>query len=129
MSAAALLAQHPQLTDDEIYAAMAGNRDRVAALKGGLDWEMPGPQERRVKEVIEAVRSGELDEAVLDESVRRILRIVFKAQETPKGGDFDVDAHHELAHQIATEGMVLLKNNGLLPLKEQYHAFGCDLVR
>jgi len=96
-------------------------RDRVAALKAGLDWEMPGPQERRVKEVIEAVRSGELDEAVLNESVRRILGIVFKAQETPKGDDFDVDAHHELAHHIASEGMVLLKNNGLLPLKDQQH--------
>jgi len=94
-------------------------RDRVAALKAGLDWEMPGPQERRVKEVVEAVKSGDLDEAVLDESVRRILRIVFKAKETPKGGDFDVDGHHELAHQIATEGMVLLKNAGLLPLKGQ----------
>jgi len=93
-------------------------RDRVAALKAGLDWEMPGPQERRVKEVVEAVRSGELDEAVLDESVRRILRIVFMAQETPKGGDFDVNAHHELAHHIAMEGMVLLKNNGILPLKD-----------
>lgn len=96
-------------------------RDRVAALKGGLDWEMPGPQERRVKAVMEAVRSGELDEALLDESVRRILRIVFKAKETPKGGAFEVDAHHELARQIAAEGMVLLKNNGLLPLKGQQH--------
>lgn len=94
-------------------------RDRVAALKGGLDWEMPGPQERRVKAVVEAVRSGDLDEGILDESVRRILGIVFKAQETPKGGEFDVDAHHELAHQIASEGMVLLKNDGLLPLKNQ----------
>ena len=96
-------------------------RDRVAALKAGLDWEMPGPQERRVKQVVEAVRSGELDEDVLDESVRRILRIVFEAQETPKGGDFDVDAHHELSHQIATEGMVLLKNAGILPLKAPAH--------
>ena len=96
-------------------------RDRVAALKGGLDWEMPGPQDRRVKAVVEAVRSGEMDEAVLDESVRRILRIVFKAKETPKGGTFDVDTHHELARTIATEGMVLLKNNGLLPLRDQQH--------
>ena len=96
-------------------------RDRVAALKGGLDWEMPGPQERRVKAVVEAVRSGELDEAVLDESVRRILRIVFMAKETPKTGTFDVDAHHELAHKIASEGMVLLKNNGILPLKDHQH--------
>ena len=96
-------------------------RDRVAALKGGLDWEMPGPQERRVRAVVEAIRSGELDEAILDEAVRRILRIVFKAKETPKGGTFDVDAHHELASKIASEGMVLLKNNGLLPLKGQQH--------
>lgn len=96
-------------------------RDRVAALKAGLDWEMPGPQERRVQAVVDAVRSGEMDEAVLDESVRRILGIVFKAKQTPKIGSFDVDAHHELAHQIANEGMVLLKNNGLLPLKGQQH--------
>jgi len=96
-------------------------RDRVAALKGGLDLEMPGPQERRVQAVLDAIRSRELDEAVLDEAVRRILNIVFKAKETPKNGTFDVDAHHELAHKIATEGMVLLKNNGLLPLKGQQH--------
>jgi len=98
-------------------------RDRVAALKGGTDWEMPGPQERRVNAVVEAVRSGELDEATLDESVRRILRIVFKARETPKGGAFDVDGHHAIARKIAAEGMVLLKNaplpqeEPLLPLR------------
>lgn len=96
-------------------------RNRVAALKAGLDWEMPGPQDLRVKAVVEAVRAGDLDEGVLDESVRRILRIIFKAKETPKGGTFDVDAHHELARKIAAEGIVLLKNDGLLPLKGYQH--------
>jgi len=96
-------------------------RDRVAALQAGLDLEMPGPQDRRVKAVVEAVRSGKLDEAILDESVRRVLNIVFKAKETPKNGTFDVETHHQLAHKIAAEGMVLLKNNGLLPLKGQQH--------
>jgi beta-glucosidase len=99
--------------------------DRVAALRGGLDLEMPGPKDRRVQAVIDAVRSGELDETVLDESVRRLLRIVGKAAATPKGapngGAFDVAAHHALARQIAAEGMVLLKNNGLLPLKNPQH--------
>jgi len=95
--------------------------DRVKALQGGLDLEMPGPKDRRVKAVVDAVHAGELDEAVLNEAVRRILRIVFKAAETPKGGTFDVDAHHTLARQIAAEGMVLLKNNGLLPLKNPQH--------
>ncbi|HNO84431.1 MAG TPA: glycoside hydrolase family 3 C-terminal domain-containing protein [Anaerolineales bacterium] len=97
-------------------------RNRVSALKAGLDWEMPGPQDLRVKAVVEAVRSGDLSESTLDESVRRILRIVFKAKETAKGnGTFDVDAHHELASKIATEGVVLLKNDGLLPLKDHQH--------
>ena len=91
--------------------------DRVASLKGGLDLEMPGPQDSRVQAVVETVRSGALDEQILNESVRRILNVVFKAQETPKGGEFDVEAHHTLARKIASEGMILLKNNGLLPLK------------
>jgi beta-glucosidase len=95
--------------------------DRVASLKGGLDLEMPGPRERRVKAVVEAVRSGALGESVLDESVRRILNIVFKAAEMSKGGSFDTATHHILARRIAAEGMVLLKNNGILPLKEQQH--------
>lgn len=95
--------------------------NRVASLKGGLDLEMPGPQDLRVQAVIEAVRSGELDESILDESVRRILEIIAKAQEMPKGGTFDLDAHHELAHRVAGEGMILLKNNGILPLNKPQH--------
>ncbi|NJM40749.1 MAG: glycosyl hydrolase, partial [Anaerolineae bacterium] len=97
--------------------------DRVAALQAGLDLEMPGPRHRRVQAVVDAVQNGTLDEAVLDESVRRILRIVFKAKETRKGGDqfgggFDVAAHDALARKISSESMVLLKNNGLLPLQK-----------
>ncbi len=95
--------------------------DRAASLKGGLDLEMPGPKPLRVKAVVEAVCRGDLDESILDESVRRILGIVFRAAETPKGastgGTFDVDAHHALARRVAAEGMVLLKNDGVLPLE------------
>ena len=90
--------------------------DRVAALKAGLDWQMPGPRERDVRAVVEAVRSGSLDEAMLDESVRRILQIVFKAAKTPKGGGFDAETHHELARRISAESIILLKNDGILPL-------------
>jgi beta-glucosidase len=93
--------------------------DRVEALKAGLDLEMPGPRERRVKAVIDAVRTGKLDESVLDEAVRRILEIVFKAGETIKGGSFEITRHHALARKVAGEGMVLLKNSGILPLKNQ----------
>lgn len=90
--------------------------DRVQALQAGLDLEMPGPKPRRTQAVIDAVKSGKLNEAVLDEAVRRVLQIVLRAAETPKGGTFDVDGHHALAQRVAAEGMVLLKNNGILPL-------------
>jgi beta-glucosidase len=95
--------------------------ERVCSLQAGLDLEMPGPQPRRVQKVMEAVQAGKLDEAVLDEAVRRILTIVFKAAQTRKGGSFDVEGHHALANRIASEGMVLLKNNGILPLQNPQH--------
>jgi beta-glucosidase len=92
--------------------------ERVTALLAGLDLEMPGPLAARSKRVVEAVKDGRLPEAVLDEAVERILRIVYKAIETPKGGvTLDVDGHHALARRVAAETMVLLKNEGgLLPL-------------
>ena len=93
-------------------------RDRVKALQGGLDLEMPGPKERRVQAVVQAVRSGDVEEAVLNEAVRRILTIVFKAAATPKGGAFDQEAHHALARRAAGEAIVLLKNDGILPLQK-----------
>lgn len=92
--------------------------DRVAALQAGLDLEMPGPRPRRVQAVIDAVAQGVLAEATLDEAVRRILRIVFQAAETPKGAGFDAASHHALARQIAANSMVLLKNDGILPLAQ-----------
>ena len=95
--------------------------DRVQSLLGGLDLEMPGPKPLRTRKVVEAILSGELAQSAMDEAVRRILTIVFKAAQTPKGGSFDVEDHHTLAQRIASEGMVLLKNNGILPLQNPQH--------
>ena len=95
--------------------------DRVAALKAGLDWQMPGPRELDVQAVIEAVQNGSLPAVQLNEAVRRILNIVFKAAETPKGGTFDVESHHALARRISAESVVLLKNDGVLPLANPQH--------
>jgi beta-glucosidase len=92
--------------------------DRVASLQAGLELEMPGPSPHRTQAVVEAVEAGDLDETILNRAVERLLNIIFRAQETPKGGNpIDIDSHHVLARRIAAECIVLLKNDyQLLPL-------------
>ncbi len=92
--------------------------DRVAGLKAGLDLEMPSSNGVYDKEIVAAVRDGSLDERILDETVERILNIIFEYTEHREKQEFTLDADHELAKKIAAESMVLLKNDSVLPLKE-----------
>ena len=66
--------------DGVVMSDWGAVHDRVAALAAGLDLEMPPNLGVSDQAVIAAVRSGELDEAVLDETVRRMLRLVEQAQ-------------------------------------------------
>jgi beta-glucosidase len=93
--------------------------DPVAAVTAGLDLEMPGTGERSPAALVAAVRSGALDEAVLDAAVERVLVVHerLRAGRPPEAGPVDHDAHHELARRVAVDSMVLLANvGGLLPL-------------
>ena len=92
--------------------------ERVPALKAGLELEMPGTGGENDALIITAVRSGDLDEAVLDQAVERILEMVFKAQAAlSESFTCDPVAHHALARRAAGEGAVLLKNDAhTLPL-------------
>ena len=92
--------------------------DRIAALKAGVDLEMPGPAEVNTKKIITAVQSGELEEAVLNTAVTRILTLISKGEHLLSTEySYDQEAHHALARRVAGEGAVLLKNEGnLLPL-------------
>lgn len=93
--------------------------DRVKGLKAGLELEMPGSGGNTDREIVEAVKNGTLEEQVLDTAVERILNIVFKFTDNRREGRFDKEADHKLAARIAAESMVLLKNDGVLPLKAQ----------
>lgn len=94
--------------------------DRVAGFRAGCDFNMPGGSDYMEKAVLRAVHSGELSEAFVDASVRRVLSLARKSAALKKGGDFDVESHHALARRIAEEGAVLLKNEGgILPLHEE----------
>lgn len=93
--------------------------DRVKGLKAGLELEMPGGNGNTDREIVEAVKNGTMDEQILDTAVERILNIVFKFADNRQEGKFDRGEDHKLAGKIAAESMVLLKNEGILPLKAQ----------
>ena len=93
--------------------------DRIAGFQAGCDLNMPGGSNYMAKECAQAVAEGALSESAIDESVRRILKQVFRASETLKTPFVcDYDAHHTVARKAAEHGAVLLKNeDAILPLK------------
>ena len=93
--------------------------ERVKGLKAGLDLEMPGSGGCTDKEIVEAVKNGDLDEAVLNTAVERILNIIFKFTDNRQEAVFNREEDHKLAAKIAAESMVLLKNEGILPIQPE----------
>lgn len=93
--------------------------DRVKGLEAGLDLEMPSSNGYNDGKIVKAVQDGVLEEAVLDEAVERILKVVFAyADHRHPEAVFDRDRDHEKAAEFAAECAVLLENDGVLPLAE-----------
>lgn len=93
--------------------------DRVKGIEAGLDLEMPGSGGVNDSRIVQAVREGKLCENEVDKSAERILNLVNKYMENRKPDTlWDKDEQHELAGKFAGECMVLLKNEGILPLKK-----------
>ncbi|MBF8436199.1 glycoside hydrolase family 3 C-terminal domain-containing protein [Halanaerobiaceae bacterium Z-7014] len=95
--------------------------NRVEALKAGLDLEMPGSVPINDQKILDAVESGELIKEKVDQSIKRQLDLILKSQSTKKENiDLPIEKHHQLSKEIASETIVLLKNQGkLLPLTKE----------
>lgn len=108
-----------------VISDWAAVHDTKKALESGTDIEMGTPKPFNeyfyADALIAAVKEGKIDEAVVDTSVKRILRMMFTLKSIDdKGrakGSIDTEAHFKEAYDIAAESIVLLKNeNNLLPL-------------
>ena len=92
----------------------------VKAVKAGNDLMEPGT-DVEIQRIIEAVKKGEISQEELDRNVRNMLEYIVR---TPRFNKYkysdkpDLKAHAELVRKAAPEGMVLLENNGALPLKD-----------
>lgn len=110
------------------------NRERVAssrkeavklAINAGIDMAMVPYDCQFCLDLIELVNEGEVPMSRVDDAVRRVLRLKYRLGlfDTPDTSaedypEFGGKAHAQLAYEAALESQVLLKNNGILPLKK-----------
>ena len=94
--------------------------DHVAAIKAGLDLEMPGKGDASKEEIVQAVKEGRLQESTLNRSALRVLKMAERyGYPTVAAPEYDMEAQHEFARQLADDSIVLLKNeNKELPLNK-----------
>ena len=105
---------------DGIVMTDWGNKaGTVKAVKAGNDLMEPG-MDNEIERIVAGVKSGEITQEELDRNVRNMLTYIVK---TPRFQGYkysnkpDLKAHAELVREAAPEGMVLLKNNGVLPME------------
>ena len=104
-----------------VISDWGATNDRVQGVRSGMDVEMPTSNGERDGWIKAAVEKGELSMEELDKVVERILRIVFMCVENREknaGKVVNYDDNFELACEVAQNGAVLLKNDGVLPMKE-----------
>ncbi|MBR1706111.1 MAG: glycoside hydrolase family 3 C-terminal domain-containing protein [Bacteroidales bacterium] len=117
--------------DGVVVSDWGGCRDDDEAVTNGLDIEMGTwtdglrgaasngyDQYHLANPYLERLRDGRATEDVLDDKVRRILRLSFRTNMSPEPhyGLFCTPEHTDVARRIAAAGTVLLKNDGVLPL-------------
>jgi len=103
--------------------------DPVEQMKAGNDMIMPGKTHQinpnrkdEVEEIVSAVREGRLNEDILDRNVKNILGVLVGSPSFEKYKYSDkpnLDAHARVAYRAGAEGVVLLKNGGVLPLGKE----------
>ena len=98
-----------------------GGKDGAIQMWAGNDMLQPGKAEQ-FDSIVAGVKSGKLSEADLDRNIQRILNLIEKSPRF-QGYKFsnkpDLKAHAEVTRQSAAEGMVLMKNGGVLPFTEK----------
>ena len=96
------------------------DNNHTEGVRAGSNLVMPAPGADCALGLIKDLEEGKIDESVLEERLAELLGVIKSTSEAvanaPKS--FDVDAHHALAKKCAGESIVLLENDGILPLSE-----------
>jgi beta-glucosidase len=108
--------------DGVVMSDWFGSHSTAETVNAGLDLEMPGPPRDRGQKLTDAVKSGAVSEATLRQRVIAMLRLMQRVGSLDDHRDFQEAAHDRPEHRAlirraGAEAAVLLKNNGVLPLK------------
>lgn len=112
---------------DQHFTAKDHQEAFLQSIEAGMDMHMHGPE--WIDAVVDLVRQGKISEQRIDESVRRILTLKFRlglfeqviVDETEKERIINLPEHKQTALEATRNSIVLLKNDGLLPLdKNKY---------
>lgn len=98
-----------------------GCRDTEGCLRAGLDVEMMFTMQYGAGKIKKLLKSGNINEEHIDRAVRNILGVLIRQVPNIKPRSMDMVCcadHRALALEIAEKGMVLLENNGVLPLSK-----------
>jgi len=111
--------------DGVVMTDWGATHDRVQSVIAGCELDMPGDAPHNRQALQDAVADGRLPVDVLDEAVRRMLRLILRPRAVA-GSSHDPVAHAALSGEIATDGAVLLANDGVLPLSgtDEYLVIG-----
>lgn len=90
--------------------------NRAASIAAGLDLDMPADDGSHERALRAALAEGTLDPGDLERAASRVAELARKAAEASTESSWNVDEHHALARSIAAQGIVLLTNDGALPL-------------
>lgn len=98
-----------------------GNNDRIKGLLAGNQLEMPSTGGITDQEIVRKIKAEELEQEVLDESVDRLLTLIFETQAADaKKPVLKKQDHHQAAIDAAKRSIVLLKNEqNILPLENE----------
>jgi beta-glucosidase len=109
--------------DGLVMSDWFATKSAAPAANGGLDLVMPGPGGPWGDALVRAVRSGEVAEAVVDDHLRRLLRLARRVgalgDARPAPGPLpapDGPVRREQLTRLAAAGMTVLTNDGVLPL-------------
>lgn len=112
--------------DGAVISDWSAVRDRTAAAKAGLDIEMPYNEEN-YKKLCADYEAGKLSEEELNAAASRVLDFIYRLKErtAKRKVKYSEKERQAIAKEVAAEGIVLLKNNGVLPLERDDRVAVC----